>query len=218
MTLTPSAPPTRTLIIGAGSRGNAYARAITTATSASVVAVAEPRLFVRDEFGHKYIWGTRPPAAHEAFDSWTDFVRYEHDRRERESRGETVELGVEVAIICVLDELHLQVVEDLRELNLHILCEKPIATKLEDTLRIWDCLKPNSAIKGIYGGPRIFGVGHVLRYSPHNMLLRAVVLGKDGTGGAIGDILSVEHTEPIGWWHFAHSYVRYEVHLAFNNI
>ncbi|EGS23364.1 uncharacterized protein CTHT_0010320 [Thermochaetoides thermophila DSM 1495] len=36
------------------------------------------------------------------------------------------------------------------------------------------------------------------------MLLRKLLL-KDRV---IGDVLSVVHTEPVGWWHFAHSYVR----------
>jgi hypothetical protein len=57
----------------------------------------------------------------------------------------------------------------------------------------------------IAGGQQaIFSIGHVLRYSPHNMLLRKLVL----QDRVIGDILSVVHTEPVGWWHFAHSYVR----------
>ncbi|CAI4216748.1 unnamed protein product [Parascedosporium putredinis] len=53
-------------------------------------------------------------------------------------------------------------------------------------------------------GKRIFSIGHVLRYSPHNMLLRKLLL----EDRVVGDICSVEHTEPVGWWHFAHSYVR----------
>jgi predicted dehydrogenase len=50
----------------------------------------------------------------------------------------------------------------------------------------------------------IFGICHVLRYSPHNMLLRHLVREKE----VVGDILSIEHCEPVGWWHFSHSYVR----------
>src|SRR6185436_18512620 len=91
---------------------------------------------------------------------------------------------------------------------------KPLATTLNDTLRIWRSLSASGAAgtKGEKGEEgRIFGIGHVLRYSPHNMLLRNLVLGDgEGEGGVIGDVLSVEHTEPIGWWHFAHSYVRYD--------
>lgn len=36
------------------------------------------------------------------------------------------------------------------------------------------------------------------------MLLRDLVRQQQ----VIGDILSLEHTEPVGWWHFSHSYVR----------
>ena len=37
------------------------------------------------------------------------------------------------------------------------------------------------------------------------MLLRQLVREKE----VIGDVLSIEHVEPVGWWHFSHSYVRY---------
>jgi predicted dehydrogenase len=50
----------------------------------------------------------------------------------------------------------------------------------------------------------VFGICHVLRYSPHNMMLRHLVLNEE----VIGDVLSIEHVEPVGWWHFSHSYVR----------
>jgi predicted dehydrogenase len=54
------------------------------------------------------------------------------------------------------------------------------------------------------GQQAVFSIGHVLRYSPHNMLLRKLVV----QDGVIGEVLSVVHTEPVGWWHFTHSYVR----------
>ncbi len=44
----------------------------------------------------------------------------------------------------------------------------------------------------------------MLRYSPHNVTLRRLLL----EDRVIGDLLSVDHTEPVGWWHFTHSYVR----------
>ena len=49
----------------------------------------------------------------------------------------------------------------------------------------------------------IFGVGHVLRYSPYNVSMKEII-----DSGAIGDIVNIQHIEPIGFEHFAHSYVR----------
>ncbi len=46
-------------------------------------------------------------------------------------------------------------------------------------------------------------VAHVLRYSAYTAAIKAI-LGS----GALGEVVSVEHLEPVGWWHHAHSFVR----------
>jgi len=196
-----SPSPPRILIIGAGSRGNAYAKAIKHSTNGIIAAVCEPIAFKRQELGEKHIWSGRQPEPHEEFTSWRNFIRYEEQRRQREAAGETVEEGVDGVFICVLDEQHAEVITALAPLNLHIMSEKPLATTLGDCLSIYRSLVQ----KGTEKVPeRIFSICHVLRYSPHNMLLRELLLEKE----VIGDVLSIEHTEPVGWWHFSHSYVR----------
>ncbi|KAL8792502.1 MAG: hypothetical protein Q9195_004872 [Heterodermia aff. obscurata] len=188
------------LIIGAGARGNGYAHAVTESTNGIVAAVAEPISSKREALGRKYIWLNDEPQKHQSFQGWQDFVAYEYKRRQSQEAGEDVPPGIDGVFICVLDELHVEVILGLQELSLHIMCEKPLATSLDDCLRIYRSLQP----PGTSSPNRIFSVGHVLRYSPHNMLLRQLLL----SDRAIGDIISIEHTEPIGWWHFSHSYVR----------
>jgi predicted dehydrogenase len=197
----PVASPPRFLIIGAGSRGNAYARSVTRTTRGLITAVAEPEAFQRDELGKKYIWGRQrrdSPAPGEAFVSWQEWLDYEVDRREKESRGERVERGVDGVFVCTLDEMHREIVVGIAEkgIKVHVLCEKPLATSWKDCLAIWKAMRDCG---------KVFGIGHVLRYSPHNMILRKLLLEEK----VIGDILSIEHTEPVGWWHYSHSYVRY---------
>lgn len=195
--------PLRLLIIGAGARGNAYARAVTESTPASVVAVAEPIRHKREALGKKYIWGRagQPSGLGQSFTDWKEFAQYEQTRREKEEKGEPVPPGVDGVFVCTLDETHADIIVGLSPLGLHMMSEKPLATTLEDCLRISQCLQPNAAEPP----DRIFSIGHVLRYSPHNILLRKLLLEDD----VIGDVISMEHTEPVGWWHFAHSYVRY---------
>ncbi|CAF9942344.1 MAG: hypothetical protein HETSPECPRED_005945, partial [Heterodermia speciosa] len=187
------------LIIGAGARGHAYAHAVTESTTGIIAAVAEPISTKREAIGRKYIWQNNEPQKHQNFQGWQDFVEYEHQRRQSQEAGEVVPPGIDGVFICVLDEFHVEVILGLQELNLHIMCEKPLATSLDDCLRIYRSLQPPGT-----SPKRIFSIGHVLRYSPHNMLLRQLLL----SDCAIGDIISIEHTEPIGWWHFSHSYVR----------
>lgn len=194
-----SASPPRILIIGAGSRGHSYAEAIVTSCNGLVVAVAEPHVYKREQFGRRFIWGPDgQPGEGETFAGWKEFLQYETERRKRENAGEhNVPLGVDAVFICVLDEMHREVVVALSELGgLHIMCEKPLATNLDDCVEMYKALQNNEG--------KVFSIGHVLRYSPHNMTLRKLLL----QDRVIGDVLSVVHTEPVGWWHFTHSYVR----------
>ncbi|KAK8172217.1 streptomycin biosynthesis protein StrI [Phyllosticta citrichinensis] len=211
--LSSSPSPPRILIIGAGSRGRAYAKAIARHTACVIAAVAEPIEYKRRKFARDLI---EPPqregheqgdeAQHQnrqQFSDWRDFVAWEEQRRLRVDAGEQGWAeGVDAAFVCVLDEMHREVVEGLAPLGLHVMCEKPLATTLEDCVKIYEAMLGSD--QKTRWQERVFSIGHVLRYSPHNMLLRKLTR----EDRVVGDILSVEHTEPVGWWHFSHSYVR----------
>lgn len=250
----PSQRPPRIIVIGAGSRGRAYARAVRSSSNGVVVAVAEPDDFKREAFGREFIWGDVARVDEEkaarlkqerCFAGWSEFVSFEMERRRHrwpeakqrqacsgvsgsivESRvdittngkdggeghnypyDEDEDEGVDAALVCVLDHQHLPCVRDLAPLGLHIMCEKPLATTLSDCVELYRIAKglqtnPPAHTPAARAGA-VFGIGHVLRYSPHNMTLRRLLLDER----VVGDLLSVVHTEPVGWWHFAHSYVR----------
>ena len=188
------------LIIGAGSRGHAYASALTQCAAdipIRIGGVVEPIALKRKAFEQKYIHHSEKC---QSFETWQEYVNFEKGRRKRvhheDCTGETID-GV---FVCVLDEMHADVIIALAPLELNIMSEKPLATTLTDCLKIYRSVQPADTATP----QAIFSIGHVLRYSPHNMLLRKLLLKER----AIGDILSIEHTEPVGWWHFSHSYVR----------
>ena len=215
-----TSPPPRVLVIGAGSRGTAYAESALTSTNAVIVAVCEPIEYKRNEFGRKFIWGDDGAASEgRAFADWREWVEYEEKRRVKAEKGEGVGNIVDAVFVCVLDEMHEEVVCGIAGLKVHICVEKPLSTSLESCMNIFRALRgvETEGVNGSANGetndvvkPKetIFGICHVLRYSPHNMLLRHLVLEKD----VIGDVLSIEHVEPVGWWHFSHSYVRFVAH------
>lgn len=186
---TPSAP--QFLVIGAGSRGEAYGRAVTAATGGIIAAVADIDSGKRDSYGRKYIWGADGfPAEGQSFSHWKEFIDWETRRRQNSTSTDIRITGV---FICTLDETHTEIIHALAPLNLHILCEKPLALSFRDCLSISNVLSAYP--------PKIISIGHVLRYSPHNMILRDLLV----TQQIIGEIVSIEHTEPVGWWHFSHS-------------
>ena len=186
------------LVIGAGSRGNAYARAVEASTSGQIAAVADIDPFKLQEFGRRYIWGDGQPKEGQSFTDWREWVRWETTRREHAATAgpEPGYVPVTGVFICTLDDTHAPIIRAIAPLNLHILCEKPLAISLADCLSISSALSAHP--------PKVVSIGHVLHYSPHNITLRKLLTSDQ----VIGEIVSIEHTEPVGWWHFSHSYVR----------
>ncbi|KAK5261096.1 hypothetical protein LTR40_002893 [Exophiala xenobiotica] len=198
--IAPPAGPPQFLVIGAGSRGHAYARAIEASTSGCIAAVAEINPFKRQEFGKRYIWGQDGRAAeHQCFAGWEEWVEWETRRRQNADKPGGAEPGylpITGVFVCTLDETHAPIIRAIAPFNLHMMCEKPLALSLSD------CLSISSALSQY--PPKVVSIGHVLRYSPHNILLRKLLTSDQ----VVGEIVSIEHTEPVGWWHFSHSYVR----------
>jgi len=102
--------------------------------------------------------------------------------------------AADAVIIATQDRDHVGPAVALAEAGYHILLEKPIAPTEPEALAIVDAAERN----GVQ-----LAVCHVLRYTPLTRRVRELV-----DGGRLGELVSIEHLEPIGSWHFAHSYVR----------
>ena len=100
----------------------------------------------------------------------------------------------DTVIIATPDHLHYAPCMKALDLGYDILLEKPIAQTDEECRRLVAYAKE----KG-----KIVGLTHVLRYSPYFGMLKEMVSSK-----AIGDLVSIQHFEPIEHVHMSHSYVR----------
>ena len=100
----------------------------------------------------------------------------------------------DAVIIATQDAIHVEPVEAFAAKGYHILLEKPMAPDEEGCRRI---------IKAISASQRVFAVGHVLRYTKYTQKIKQIV-----DSGVLGEIVSIQHLEPVTYWHQAHSYVR----------
>ena len=100
----------------------------------------------------------------------------------------------DIAIITTLDQMHKEPTIKLCEKGYHILLEKPMAVTYDDCCEIVEAIKKSGVM---------FGVCHVLRYYPQYRKIQELI-----QSGAIGEVCHIQHTEPVGFWHYAHSYVR----------
>jgi predicted dehydrogenase len=96
--------------------------------------------------------------------------------------------------ICTQDRMHCAPVELLAPLGYAILLEKPLSPDPDEAERVIACVKRHR---------NLFAVCHVLLYTELTMKLREIL-----RAGTIGEIVSVQHLEPVAWWHQAHSFVR----------
>ena len=100
----------------------------------------------------------------------------------------------DAVIIATQDAMHAEPAIAFASKGYHILLEKPMAPSLQQCEKIVAAVKANDVI---------FAVGHVLLYSNYTRKLKELL-----QTGAIGKIVSVQHLEPVGYWHQAHSFVR----------
>jgi len=100
----------------------------------------------------------------------------------------------DAVLICTQDRMHAEPAEAFAALGYHILLEKPMAPDEAGCRRIVAAAEQAGVI---------FAVGHVLRYTAYTRAVKQIV-----ASGQLGEIMSVQHLEPVGFWHQAHSYVR----------
>ena len=112
------------------------------------------------------------------------------DWRQLAGRGRLAD----AVLICTQDRMHAGPAEAFAALGYHILLEKPMAPDEAACRRI---------VAAVEEAGVMLAVGHVMRYTSYTRAVKQVV-----EGGQLGDIMSVQHLEPLGFWHQAHSYVR----------
>ena len=83
----------------------------------------------------------------------------------------------------------------------YILLEKPVSGNKAEYTELRDLAKEKGALLIIC---------HVLRYSNYYGKIKEII-----SSGQIGDIVSINHTENVGYFHFAHSFVRGNWHDEF---
>jgi predicted dehydrogenase len=112
------------------------------------------------------------------------------DWRELAGRGRVAD----AVLICTQDAMHVAPAVAFAELGYHVLLEKPMATTEAGCRHI---------VEAVERAGVLFAVCHVLRYTPYTALVKQVV-----DAGRLGQVISVQHLEPVGFAHQAHSYVR----------
>jgi predicted dehydrogenase len=162
-------------LVGAGLRGQSYARHAVAAGTGRVVAVAEPDPYRRETVAAEF--GISPDLV---YADWADLA----------AAGRLAD----AAIIATQDQMHTDPAVRMADLGYHILLEKPMAPSEDDAIRIAEAAQRNKII---------LAVCHVMRYTPYTRTLKRLL-----DEGRIGRLISVQHLEPVGWWHHAHSFVR----------
>lgn len=97
-------------------------------------------------------------------------------------------------IITTPDDLHYGPCMEALKMGYHVLLEKPISPSEKECRDILALTKKTGLI---------VAVCHVLRYAPYFIQLRDLM-----KNGAVGEVISMQHFEPIEHVHMSHSFVR----------
>ncbi|KAF8751944.1 Oxidoreductase family, C-terminal alpha/beta domain [Rhizoctonia solani] len=216
----PIGPPVRLAVIGAGQRGKvSNSSLVRLFMFVMTFAIAEPRPETRERMAQDHQVG-----ADRVFNDWKDLLAAcdAHDAGRKDAQDARYVDGV---VVTVQDHMHAEVVIPFARRGYHILCEKPMATTPEECIRMADEVEKSGlylqsrTVRYIYNISKFHpslawsklhlvglvcgGGAIVLRYSKYNQALREVI-----ASGSLGKLVNVVHVEPVGHYHFAHSYVR----------
>ncbi|MFC2126103.1 Gfo/Idh/MocA family protein [Bacteroidota bacterium] len=100
----------------------------------------------------------------------------------------------DVAIITMPDHLHYRPALQAMEVGYDLLLEKAMAQTWQQCVDIYKQSKKHD---------RIVAICHVLRYTSYFRKMKEVI-----ESGVLGDIVSVQHLEPVEHIHMSHSFVR----------
>lgn len=103
-------------------------------------------------------------------------------------------IKADVVAIATQDKDHCEHAIAFLKAGYNLLLEKPIATTIDDIMTIYNTSKKYR---------RKVVVCHVLRYTPFFQKVKKII-----ESGQIGDIVNLNASENIGFYHFANSFVR----------
>ena len=172
--------PVKVALIGAGARGSDLCEHfLPIPHRATVVAVAEPVEARRNRFADRH--GIPPESR---FETWRDFF--------------SGPVKADAVIVATMDHDHKEPALAALEQGYNLLLEKPMAPNLIDIVEIGAVTAAACERHGT-----VAGVVHPLRYGPSFRKLKDLVDGR-----RVGDLITLDHVEQVGWWHYAHSFVR----------
>lgn len=97
--------------------------------------------------------------------------------------------------ICTNDFMHYEPAKRALEKGYHIILEKPMSNNKDEIIRL-------GALSKKYNN-QVFMVCHVLRYTPFFSTIKNILNNNE-----IGELISIQHNENIGYYHMGHSFVR----------
>jgi predicted dehydrogenase len=97
-------------------------------------------------------------------------------------------------INTTMDRMHVDSTLAALAAGYDVLCEKPMAVSPHDCVRM---------VRAAEQSGRLLQICHNMRYSPFFEALKRTV-----DSGRLGQVLQIQHTEHVAFWHIAHSFVR----------
>ena len=100
----------------------------------------------------------------------------------------------DAVIVATQDALHAAPAVAFARKGYHILLEKPMAPTEQACRRI---------VRAVEQAGVMLAVCHLMRYTTYTQHIKQIV-----DSGRIGEAVSIQHLEPVGYWHQAHAFVR----------